>query len=83
MNIELNIEQLVLHGVDVRDRRGLQAAVEAELSRLFAERGLPPALAQGGYVPHLDGGTANLAPGAQAANSGVQIARAVYGGLNK
>jgi hypothetical protein len=83
MNVELDIKELVLHGVDVRDRARLGAAVEVELARLLAERGLPPSLSHGGHVSSLDGGTIHLAPGAPAEGTGTQVARAVYGGLDR
>ncbi|MDY6898118.1 MAG: hypothetical protein SWZ49_08560 [Cyanobacteriota bacterium] len=46
MNIKLNIEQIILEGVDVprSQRPRLQAAVSAELSRLLTEKGVPPHL---------------------------------------
>jgi hypothetical protein len=83
MNVELDIKELVLHGVDVRDRARLGASVEAELARLLTEQGLPPSLSQGGYTAHLDGGTIHLAPGAPAEGTGAQVAGAVYGGLDR
>lgn len=82
-NLELHIEQLVLHGFPPGDRYRIGAAVEAELTRLFAEQGVPPSLAQNGEVARLDGGAFEVAPGSKAEAVGAQVAEAVYGGLNR
>lgn len=80
--LDLNIDELVLDGFDDVDRERLGTALERELTRLFTERGVSPALRQGGHAPRLDGGTFNAAPNAGAEALGAQIARTVYGGLN-
>ena len=53
MTIHVHIERLVLDGLPVTHAQGPQvrAAVEAELARWLAERGLAPGLAQGGAAP--------------------------------
>jgi hypothetical protein len=86
MNVTLHIERLILDGLDVRpgDRPHLQAAVEAELTRLLGEGGIAPGLAAGGAVPALRGGSVQMGGGAggkSAAGLGSQIAQAVYGGI--
>ena len=83
MNVDLNIERLVLHGVAVRDTRLLQRTVAAELTRLFTERGVPPMIARGGYVPRLDGDVVHATSVTRADGIGAQIARAVYGGFSR
>jgi hypothetical protein len=80
-NIELHIEELILHGFAPGDGHRIGAAVEAELTRLFVEQGVPPSLAQGGEMPRLDGGRFEVAPGSRAEVIGAQVARTVYGGL--
>lgn len=80
-NIELRVDELVLHGFEPADRYRIGQAVEHELGRLFAEWGAPPSLTRGGEVPLLDGGSFEATPGAEAGAIGVQVARAVYGGL--
>ncbi len=84
MNVTLHIERLILDGLDVRpgDRPRLQAAVEAELSRLLGEGGIAPGLAEGGAVPALRGGNVQ-AGGGDSVRLGTQIAQAVYGGIGK
>ena len=83
MNVELHIEELVLHGFAPGDRYRIGDAVERELSRLFAEQGTPPALARGGDIGRLDGGSFEAKPGSRAEATGTQVARAVYGGLRR
>lgn len=81
MNIEIHIEELVLHGFAPGDRYCLGAAVELELARLFAERGVPPSLAQGAEFADMGGGAFEMAPGSRSEAIGAQVAQAVYGGL--
>jgi hypothetical protein len=76
-NIELHIEELVLHGVDPADRHRIGDAVERELARLLAER---PISGQRD-IEHLDAGTRRLPAHANAPAIGAQVARAVHGGL--
>lgn len=81
--IELHIEELVLHGLAPGDHHCIGAAVEAKLARLLAEQGVPPSLAQGCEVAHLDGGAFDVAPGSTAETIGAQVAGALYGGLSR
>ena len=81
--VDLHIEELVLDGFNPGDRYRIGAAVEAELARLFAERGKAPSLARGGEMSSLDGGSFDVAPGAGPEGVGGQVAQAVYGGLNR
>ena len=81
--IDLHIEELVLHGFDPGDRYRIGAAVEAELARLLSEQGVSPALARGGELATLDGGSFDVAPGASPEGVGGQVAQAVHGGLNQ
>ncbi len=81
--VELHIEELVLHGFAPQDGHRIGAAVEAELARLFAEPGMPPSLANGGEIAHLDGGAFEAATGSGAEAIGGQVAQALYGGLSR
>ena len=81
MNVQLNIEELILHGFAALDRRQIGAAVGAELTRLFREQGVPPALLNGGALVRLDGGAFTVSPDAKAVQIGAQVAQALYGGL--
>lgn len=82
MNVELHIEELVLHGFSPSDRYRIAAAVERELSRLLAEQGTPPTLARGGDIGHLDGGSFGAKPGAGPEAIGARVAQAVYGAFS-
>ena len=56
-DIELDIDELVLHGFAPGDRAGIAGAVQSELTRLFAEHGVPARLNTSSMIPHLDGGS--------------------------
>jgi hypothetical protein len=79
VNVELHIEELVLHGFPPDHRIG--EAIEHELSRLFTERGVPPSLARSGDIPSLDAGAFQINPELGAEAVGAQVARSLYGGL--
>jgi hypothetical protein len=81
-NIELNIDELVLHGFAPGDRYRIAAAVERELARLFAEHGVPPSLLTGGDLASLDGDAFQVVPGAKPDAIGSQVAQSVYGGVS-
>ena len=84
MNIRVHIDRLVLDGLPVTRRQGplVQAAVEAELSKLLSEGGLAQELASGGAVSSVPAGNIKSAGGSPT-HIGRQIARAVYGGIGK
>jgi hypothetical protein len=80
-NLELQIDELVIDGLPHLNRAQLGAIVQQELARLFAERGIPPALYQAHAVPSIEGGAITLQPGASTPAVGGQIAQALYGGF--
>jgi hypothetical protein len=82
-NVELHIENLVLHGFDSARRQDIGEAVKAELTRLLSADGLGSSLANGRQLERLDGGSFDVLPNARQADVGSQIARALYGGLSK
>jgi hypothetical protein len=81
--IRVHIERLVLENVPVGagQHSQLQFAVEHELGRLLANGGIGAELRGGGAVPSLRGGSARLAPDKGTRQTGVQIARAIHGGI--
>ena len=83
MNINLHIERLILDGLPITRANGLlvQAAIEAELARLFAVGGLSPDLASGGARPSLQAGSIQPASDGNPARLGQQIAQAVYSAI--
>ncbi|HKI06200.1 MAG TPA: hypothetical protein VKK31_29755 [Thermoanaerobaculia bacterium] len=85
MNVNLHIDRLILDGIDVgpAQRPVLQAAVEAELGRLFMEGGMGESLTVGGALPSLRAEGFQMSGDGNPARLGRQIARAVYGGIGK
>ena len=81
-SLEVYIEELVLHGFEPRDRYRIGEAIQRELTRLFADQGVPPSLAQGGELARVDGGMFDVASGSKSDAIGAQVARAVYRGLD-
>ena len=82
-SLDLRIEEMVLDGLAGVDRAEIGLVVQRELTRLFAEEGVPPWLARGGEVAGLDGGEFSVEPGMGTLAIGAQIARAIYGGLDR
>lgn len=82
-NVELHIEELVLHGFAPGDRYRISEAVQRELTRMFAEQGAPPSFSDSLEAAHIDAGAFNVAPGSKSETIGTQVAQAVYGGLSK
>jgi len=78
MSIEVHIEELVLHGFDPHDRHAIMDAVQQELGRLLAERGVSAHAPLD--VPRLDAGTIQLA-GTRGGAAGASIAQAVHSTL--
>jgi hypothetical protein len=78
MNIVIEIDELVLHGFPPGDRHRIGEAVQAELARIFTERGLPGAWTDGAEAARLDGGSFDVAAGMPAASIGAGAAEAVY-----
>ena len=82
-NIELNIEELVLQGFSPGDRHLIGEAVEQELTRLLADRGVPQSLERGREIANMNGGAFEVAPDSRAQVVGAQVAKAVYEGLRQ
>ncbi len=79
--VKLRIRELVLSGVDPNDAPRVGTALERELARLLAEQGLPAGLEAAGHRGRLDGGELSTDPNSTPEGTGVQIARAVYKGI--
>ncbi|MDQ1311511.1 MAG: hypothetical protein QG605_50 [Euryarchaeota archaeon] len=77
MDLELNIEELRLHGFKRADREKIAAAVQAELERLFSEEGLPSGLKHGSEIRQ-QGGSFSLPAGLKPEKAGEQLARQMY-----
>lgn len=85
MNINLHIERLILEGVVIAPgQRGLlQAALEAELTRLLSAGGLSPDLTGSGALLRVPANAIQLNKGVEPADLGRQIAGSIYGGIGK
>jgi hypothetical protein len=79
--IELHIDELVLHGFDPRDRHRIGDAVQSELTRLLAERGLRTAQPFDRAV--VSAGSVTLPRNAQPRAVGSRVARALFGVLRR
>ena len=80
-NVEVHIEELVLHGFEGRDQHYIAAAVQQELTRLFVAQRVPASLRQSSEVTRVNAGAVHLTHAARPENTGAQVARAIYGGL--
>ena len=81
--IELEIEQLVLHGFSPADRDRIGEALRTELARQLTEHGAPKSLERGGRISQLDAGSFDVTPGSRADTVGNQVAQSVYQGLKR
>lgn len=82
-NVDLRIEEMVLHGLAPGNRYCISDAAERELARLFAEKGVPPSVMKGGEIAELDGGALEVARDSKAEAVGTQIAQTVYRSLTQ
>ncbi len=80
--IDLHIHELILRNVPYAQRHHIAAAVEQELTRLLTEQGVPPSLAQSGYLPQVNVDHIQVAADAKADVIGGQIAQSLYSKLS-
>lgn len=80
--IDLHIRELLLRNLPYAQRTQIASAIEQALLRLLHEQGLPPALAQGGTIPHISIDHLQVAADAPADVVGNQIAQAIYTSLS-
>jgi hypothetical protein len=77
-NIELYIDQLVLHGFPRGDRHRIGEAIQQELLRQLFEQGIPDTLARQDHVSRLNAGSVQAEQGGGPERIGMQVAQAVY-----
>lgn len=82
-DVEVYIEELVLHGFPPGDRYRIGDAVKLELERLLTENGLPAGVGHNVRIDRVDGGSIKLPPKHKAGAVGSGVAKAVYRGLGK
>jgi hypothetical protein len=83
MNVHLHIDRIVLENIDLspRQRRHLQAVIEAELAHLLTTQGLPPNLNYSSRVPGLKVDVIALTGDNSPTSLGQQIAHTIYQGM--
>lgn len=81
MKVDLHIERLVLEGVDPGDRRAVGTAIERELARMIATRGVPESWRSSQSLGRLTAAPIGGARPATPATTGARIARSVYRGM--
>jgi hypothetical protein len=81
--IEVQVEELVLHGFALGDRYVIGEAIERELVRLLGEQAVPFSLRSENTTDELKPPTFKAAPGAKPPAIGRQIAQAVYEGFSQ
>lgn len=81
-NIELHINELVLHGFLRSEQHRIGEAVRQELLRQFSERDIPDTLIRHGDVSRLNAGSIQMGQGARPERIGMQVAQAVYGSVS-
>jgi hypothetical protein len=81
-DIELHIEQLVLHGFDGRNAAHIEAAVQQQIMELLQDKGLPPSFAKSTEIRVLNAsGLLSLSPQTPATAIGSNIANLIFKGL--
>lgn len=80
-NIELHINELVLHGFPHSERHRIGEAIRQELLRQLSERGIPDALTRQGNVSRLNAGSIQTGQGSKPERIGMQVAQVVYGSV--
>ncbi len=78
--VEVQIDELVLHGFDPRDRNAIGDALERRLAELLRGDGLPASATLAGQLSlaQLDAGAFEVARGAKATDIGRRLADAVF-----
>ena len=82
-NIELHIEELVLHGFSHSDRHRIGGFIEQELTKLISNGSILKDCKQDVQIPYLDGGSFAMRSDTKIESTGVEIARSVYRTINK
>jgi hypothetical protein len=81
--VDVRVESLEFEGFDVREPARVQAAFQAELTRLLVEQGVPEGLAERPAGAELDGGALEQRDLSSPESLGRAVARQVYGGLTR
>lgn len=82
-SIEINIDELILHGFSPADRFKIGNSLRSELAKLILENGMPAGISNGGDINGINGGTFQASKNMHARTVGTQIAKSIYGGMGK
>jgi hypothetical protein len=77
-NVELHVDELILHGFAAGDRHRIAAALERELSRLIAQSDLAHLQANPMQLDRLDAGSFHLDHAARPSHIGQIVAQRIY-----
>jgi len=80
-DVDLHIDELILHGFAPGSRQAIAAAIEAELGRLLVAGGVPESFAGGASIASLDAGTFDVGASERPNALGVRIGRSIYQSL--
>lgn len=80
-NIEININELVLHGFSPADKFRIGQAVEQHLSLLFNQKDIPSSLQKNNDVHLMNAGDFRMSANDTAGSIGNQIAGTIYSGF--
>lgn len=81
--IEVRIEKLILQGLGREDGERIKVSLERELTRLLADQGAFKRWASRASIDRLNGGQIAVGSGDKEDSAGIQIARAIYGAIQK
>lgn len=81
-NIEVQIDELVLHGFPATDRYVIGDALTHKLSQLFENNEVDISSTRETHIPALNAGQIIIPTNARPTLVGTQIAKAVHGSLN-
>lgn len=81
--VEVHIDELVLHGFSPGDGRPIADAIENELTRLISRDGLPASATKAFELAHASWGPLRIMQGDRRESTGAALARAIYQGLGK
>jgi hypothetical protein len=82
-SVEINIDELILHGFSPADRYKIGEALRGELARLIIENGVPSGFSEGKNIGEMNGGTFKVSSSRHARDVGTHVAKSIYGGMRK
>ena len=81
--VDIYIDKLVLHGFAASQRHHIADAVQAELTRLFSEKGVPAPLHTAANTPVIKAENVHMSNGTKNNTIGNSIAGSVYKSFEK